>query len=66
MKILKHKGLLIKETGYGTGTVVFFKYLKNEDKEKCPHCNTPLEIEFSIMKDSPNWQSDITKVDTLD
>ena len=66
MKILKYKGFLIEETGYGTGTTVFFKYLKDEDKEKCPHCNKPLNTEFNIMKDSPNWDNDITKVDTLD
>ena len=66
MRILKYKGKLIEEVGYTTNEkVVYFKFLRSEDKDKCPHCNGDLETEHNIVENCPNWQSHIEGVKTL-
>jgi Zn finger protein HypA/HybF involved in hydrogenase expression len=67
MRILKFQGKLIEETSHTSGVKnVFFKYLRDEDKDKCPHCQKPIEVEHSIVENCPNWNSEIKKVDTLE
>ncbi len=66
MRILKYKNKLVEEIASVEGSkVVFFRYLKEEDKDKCPHCNKSIEITHDIVENCPNWQDDIKGVETL-
>lgn len=64
MRIFKYKNRLVEETSRASGTVVFFQYLHDEDKEKCPHCGSPINVEKSIVEDCLNWVSDVKPVET--
>lgn len=64
MRIFKYKGKLVEETSRASN-VVFFKYLKEEDKETCPHCHKPLEISQDIVEDCLNWKGDVEAVETI-
>lgn len=66
MKILTYNGKLIEETGYVLDEkVMFFKFLKDEDKEQCPRCEFPIDKEFNIVEDCINWRESIKGVDTI-
>ena len=66
MRIYKYKGKLVEEVSKTTGlNVSYFKYLKDEDKDKCPHCNKPLDIEKNIVENCLNWQTEVEEVDTV-
>ena len=66
MRIFRYNGKLAKETSFTEGNkVVFFRYLEDEDKEKCPHCNKPLDTELSIVEGCPNWDDDVEAVETI-
>ena len=65
MRIFTYNQKLVEETSYATGKVVFFKYIKEEEKERCPHCDKPIEIEMSIVEDCLNWKEQVKAVKTL-
>ena len=66
MRILKYKGKLVEETSYvNNEKVVFLRYIREEDMDKCPHCGKPINSEISIVEDCPNWKENIDGVETL-
>lgn len=66
MRYFKHGGKIAEEIGYvPNGKVVFFKYLKEEDKDKCPHCNKALDIQHDIVEGSLNWKTEVKAIETL-
>ena len=66
MKIYTYKGKLVEEIGYTTDQkVCFLRYVKEEDKDKCPHCSKPIDTEISIVEGCRNWREEIKGVDTL-
>ena len=66
MRILKYNKKLVEEVGHTRGEkVVFLKYVKEEDKEKCPHCSKPIDTEISIVEGCLNWDESIRGVDTI-
>lgn len=65
MRILKFKDKLIEETSYASGKVVFFRYLKDDDKDKC-ECGRTIDREMSIVEGCRNWDTDIKPVSTLE
>lgn len=67
MRIFKYKDKLVEEVGYITNEkVVFFKYIKDEDKNKCPHCDHSLDTEINIVENCLNWYSEVKPIDTVD
>jgi len=66
MRIFKYDGKLVEEVASVSGEkVVFFKYLREEDKEKCPHCSKPLDTTIDMVEGCLNWQGSIKPVDTI-
>lgn len=66
MRIFKYKNKLVEEVSYVSNEkVVFLKYIKEEDKEKCPHCQKPLDTTIDIVENCLNWKEDVKPVDTL-
>jgi len=66
MRILKYNNKLVEEIGSVDGKkVVFLKYIREEDKEKCPHCNKPIDTEINIVEGCLNWLEEVSGVDTL-
>jgi hypothetical protein len=67
MRIFKYKDKLVEEVGTTTNEkVIYFKYLKDEDKQKCPHCCKPLDTELNIVENCLNYLSEVKLVDTVD
>ena len=48
-------------------TLVKSGYLtwREEDKDKCPHCSKPIEIQHDIVEGCLNWQTETEPVETL-
>jgi len=67
MRILVYKGKLVEEVGRTMvgDSVVFLKYIREEDKEKCHHCGKPIDTEISIVEGCRNWKEEVKGVDTL-
>ena len=67
MRILQYNNKLVEEVGHtrAGNSVVFLKYIKEEDKEKCPHCGKPIDSEISIVEGCRNWNESVKSVDTL-
>jgi hypothetical protein len=67
MRILKFGGKLVEEIGRTLkgDSVVFLKYIREEDKDKCPHCGKPIEKEISIVEGCRNWNEAVEGVETL-
>jgi len=67
MRIFKFGGKLVEEMGHTLrgDSVVFMRYIKEEDKEKCPHCGKPIDKEISIVEGCRNWNNAVEKVETL-
>ncbi len=66
MRILTYNGKLVEEIGFVRGEkVVFLRYVKEEDKDKCPHCKEPIEREISIVEGCRNWIEMIGGVESL-
>lgn len=66
MRIFKYKNKIVEEVGrVRNNTVVFFKYLRNEDKVCCPNCSNPLDLEINIVEDSLQWNAEVREVDTV-
>jgi len=66
MRIFKIGGKLVEEIGYVTNQkVVLYKYLRDEDKDKCPHCDKPIEIQHDIVEGCLNWDTSVEGVDTV-
>ena len=67
MRIFKFGGKLVEEIGRTLGDpVVTMKYLREEDKEKCPHCGKPLDTQISIVEGCRNWNTEVEGVETID
>lgn len=65
-EILKHRGRLCEVIGYTEGNkVVYMRVLRDEDKDKCPHCNKPIETNIDIVENCRNWETDIEPVKTI-
>lgn len=54
MKLYTFDGKLVEEVG---GAVVFLNVIKDEDKDKCPHCGKPIPTEIVSVTTSPNHLS---------
>lgn len=65
MKIYKYDNKLVEEIGKALSPVVFLNVLKDDDKDKCPHCNKPIPTEYTVVVDSPNYRSMAKKIETL-
>ena len=65
MRIFKWQEKLVEEVGRSMESVVFFRPIKEEDKDKCPHCGKPVPTEFAMVENSPNFQNDAKPVETL-
>jgi hypothetical protein len=65
MKIYKYNKKLVEEVGGAYSPVVFLNVLKDEDKDKCPHCGKPIPTEFTVVVESPNYKSMAEPIDTL-
>ena len=57
MKIAIFDGKLVEEVGGAYDPVVFLNVLKDEDKNKCPHCNKPIPTEIVSVITSPNHKA---------
>ena len=67
MRIFKYKNKLVEEVGSTSGVkVIYFKYLKDEDKDKCPHCGKPIDKELNIVENCLNYQSEVKPVETVE
>lgn len=65
MKIGTFNGKLVEEVGIAYDPVVFLNVLKDEDKNKCPHCGKPIPTEIVSVVSSPNHQTLVGKVEEL-
>jgi hypothetical protein len=65
MKIYKYDEKLVEEIGGAYEPVVFLNVLKDEDKDKCPHCGKPIPTEIVSVVSSPNYQKMAKSIDTL-
>ena len=65
MRILKYKGKLVEEIARTCSPTVELRILRDEDKEKCPHCDKPIETIINIVEGCRNWETDIEGVKTL-
>lgn len=54
MKIGLWKNKLVENIGGAHSPVVFLKVLKDKDKNRCPHCNKPIDTEIVSVVSSPN------------
>lgn len=65
MRILRYNGKLVEEiSSVKNEKVVWFRYLKEEDKEKCPHCGNTIETTIDMVENCPNWDESINGVET--
>ncbi len=62
MKIGTFDGKLVEEVGGAYEPVVFLKVLKDEDRDKCPHCKKSIPTEIVSVVNSPNHQSKVGEV----
>lgn len=65
MKIGIYDGKLVEEVGGAYSPVVFLNVLKDEDKDKCPHCGKPIPTEIVSVISSPNHQERTGVVEPL-
>lgn len=65
MKIGTFNGRLVEEVGGAYSPVVFLRVIKDEDKDKCPHCDKPIPTEIVSVVSSPNHQTYVKEVDKL-
>lgn len=65
MKILMYNGKLVEESFYNDGHNIGMRVIKDEDKDKCPHCGKPIPTEIVVNADSSNYQKFAKPVDTL-
>ena len=65
MKIGIFNGKLVEEVGGAYSEVVFLNVLKDEDKDKCPHCGKPIPTEIVSVISSPNHQAAVDQVKPL-
>ena len=65
MKIGTFNGKLVEEVGGAYSPVVFLQVLKDEDKNKCPHCDKPIPTEIVSVVSSPNHKEYVQEVDKL-
>lgn len=56
---------LVEEVGRAYSPVVFLQVLKDEDKDKCPHCGKPIPTEIVSVVSSPNHKEYVKQVDKL-
>lgn len=65
MKIYTFDNKLVEEVGGAYQSVVFLNVLKDEDKDKCPHCGKPIPTEMTVVIDSPNYKVNAKPVQTI-
>lgn len=65
MKIGLFNRKLVEEIGGAQDPVVFLQVIKDEDKDKCPHCGKPIPTEIVSVVSSPNHQATVDNVDSL-
>jgi hypothetical protein len=54
MKLGLWKSKLVENVGGAYNPVIFLQVLKDEDKDRCPHCNKPIPTEIVSVVSSPN------------
>lgn len=54
MKLGLWKGKLVENVGGAYSPVVFLQVIKDQDKDKCPHCGKPIDTEIVSVVSSPN------------
>lgn len=65
MKIGTFNEKLVEEVYRTYSPVVFLKVLKDEDKDKCPHCGKPIPTGIVSVISSPNHKEYVKEVDKL-
>jgi hypothetical protein len=65
MKIGLFNNKLVEEIGGTYDPVVFLNVLKDEDKNKCPHCGKPIPTEIVSVVSSRNHQAGVKQVESL-
>ncbi len=65
MRIFKFNGKLVEEIAHFSSKAIELRVLRDEDKDKCPHCQKPVDTIFTIVEDSPNFRNLAKAVDTL-
>ena len=65
MKVGTFDGKLVEEVGSAYEPVVFLNVLKDEDKDKCPHCGHPIPTEIVSVVNSPNHKSMVEQISPL-
>lgn len=57
MKLGIFDGKLVEDVGGAFDEVVFLQVLKDDDKDKCPHCNGPIPTKIVSVVSSPNHKN---------
>ena len=65
MKFYLFDGKLVEEVGSAYEHVVFLQVIKDEDKDKCPHCYKPIPTEIVSVVSSPNHRAKAKPIETL-
>lgn len=65
MKIGTFNGKLVEEVGGISSPAVFLNVIRDEDKDKCPHCDKPIPTEIVSVISSPNHQNGVGEVTPL-
>lgn len=65
MKIGLYNGKLVEEIGGAYEPVVFLNVIKDEDKDKCPHCDKPIPTEIVSVVSSRLHKSTTEIVEPL-
>lgn len=65
MKIYTFNGKLVEEIGGAYDPVVFLNVLKDEDKNKCPHCGKPIPTKIVSVVNSPHHKEKAKPIETL-
>jgi len=64
--ILRHNGRLCEVIGiYSGSTVAILQVIKDEDKNKCSHCDNPQETRVYEAVGCRNWANAVTPVRTI-
>lgn len=68
MRIFKIDGKLAEEIGYYNdgGKIVFYKFVEEKDKDKCPHCHRNLEVTHDIVEGCIIWENTVKPVNTIE
>ncbi len=64
--IFEWHGKLVETIGIINDKAIIFKIIREEDKDRCSHCNVVINKEFVEVEGSPNFQEASESVPTLE